>query len=717
MVSLAALPLIMLPITNNFISQSKLFFVFLIALITGALFFLQALKKQSWKIILSPASVPFLFFGISSAASTFFTNQYPVQALLGMGGIYLSTSIIVLLGGSLFSLSKKQANHLINTLAICAGILSISQLLQLIGFGPSRLINQLTGLNLPNNLLFNLAGSSFIALQFFLISLIGSIAQIIKSKAVSNLHIITIPLMLFGLGLAAWAILPGKESSITLPPFTANWSVMLDSIRAPRAALIGQGPEAYSTTYTRFKPQWVNGQNYWQINFGASSNHPMTLVVTMGFLGLAAWIVVATRFINKKTLSAIKTDPILTMIIASFVLQLLLPANVVMLSLQAILIAFWVSSHAKDFPTLKLEALSMTISTKKDFQLLETKPKNWLIRAINVAFLGGIAYLTLLTGKAYASFYRMHQANLALAENKAVAVYDNHRIARNLNVYSDSIRRSYAATNMQIAIALSNKADTTDEEKQQVSTLIQQAINEARNATALDINNTQNWLVLAQIYQNLIGSTEEADQWAVNSYVKAIETDPSNPFTRINLGVLFLDQQQLEQAISILQQAINIKPDIPTGYYQLSRALITLKRYVEAKQALEQTLSLLAADSEDYVAVNKQLEEIKPLAEEQAKAAAEAQAKQAQAAQQQGQTVPQGAIDQQGAGTNKTGIDQTGIDQFSQIAPSEEQMPETTSQLGAELDSLTEQNLQDPSSNLGENNQEELELSEDVEFE
>ena len=106
MASLVILPLIMLPITNNFIIQSKTFFIFAVALITGIIFFLKALKNQSWKLILSPASLPLLIFALSSAASTFFTNKYPVKALLGMGGIYLSASIIALLGGSLFSLSK-----------------------------------------------------------------------------------------------------------------------------------------------------------------------------------------------------------------------------------------------------------------------------------------------------------------------------------------------------------------------------------------------------------------------------------------------------------------------------------------------------------------------------------------------------------------------------------------------------------------------------------
>lgn len=673
------LPLIALPFTNDFLGHSKIFFLFAIAIISLISYFLQAIKKRSWTLVLSPITIPVLFFAIISLASSFFTNLYPVKALLGMGGVYLASSIIILIGGSLFTPSKKTTDHLINSLILSAVVLGITQLLQLLGFGPSRLINQLFNLDLPNNLIFNLAGSSFVAGQIILVALVGAVSQIFKNKQISNLHIVGIPLLLFGLGLSVWSVLPGKETSIILPPFSANWSVLLDSIRSPRAALIGQGPENYIYTYARLRPLWVNGQDYWQSNFAVGPNFPMTLVVSMGFLGLIAWLLVFLKFVNKNTIKNAKNDPIFAMIIAIFLLQLFMPTNVIMLGLQAILLAFWSALQAYNFPVLKLEALSMTISIQKNLQQLEKKPSNWLITLVNVIFLGGVFYLSFLVGKAYASFYRLQQANIALANNDAVGVYDNQRIARELNPYIDSIQSSYAFTNMQIALALSEKTDITDEEKEQASILIQQALDSARNATVLEPNNSQNWLILAQIYRNLIGSIEGADQWTVNSFVRAIESNPNDPFLRIELAILLANQNQVQEAGNILQQAIEIKPDIPTGYYQLAQLFVANNNYLQAQQLLQRTLSLLPVDSDDYIAVSKQLEEVEPLAKQQEKELNE---------QQQ--------LNANGGDLNN----QQGADQSSTIP--------------TKLNSLTEQSIQNPADTLRQEEQTQLQLNENI---
>jgi len=93
-----------------------------------------------------------------------------------------------------------------------------------------------------------------------------------------------------------WSLLPSQEAAITLPPLSSSWSVALDSLRVPKAALIGQGPEAYATTFARYKPTWLNGEEYWQYNFGSAMGLPLTFIVQLGFLGVAAWMILAARF-------------------------------------------------------------------------------------------------------------------------------------------------------------------------------------------------------------------------------------------------------------------------------------------------------------------------------------------------------------------------------------------------------------------------------------
>ncbi len=171
--------------------------------------------------------------------------------------------------------------------------------------------------------------------------------------------------------------------------------------------------------------------------------------------------------------------------------------------------------------------------------------------------------------------------------------------------------------------------------------------------------------MLSQIYQELIGSVEEADQWAVNAYVNAIQTDPADPLLRIQLGNILLQQEQLQQAANLFSQAIELKPDLAASYFYLGQVQQMAQDPIGAKTSWQQALALLEVDSEDYTMLQGLLEELEPLVEQ-----AEAQL----AAQQEGGA--QQFVDEDG------------------MPISGEDMPQGTSPLGQQLPSLTDQNIE-----------------------
>jgi len=260
---------------------------FFAALLIAFIFTVATFTKKAWEIVVSPLTLPLVLFGVVAIASTFFTNQYPVQAVLGMGGVFISTVLIAILGGTL--MIRKKAEIFPKVLGISAAIVSISSFLQLAGWGPSKVINQVFGFSLPNNMVFNITGSAFVAAQVMAIALVGLVAKVVISKKLTTVNAILIPLVTLGLALNVWAVLPGQPASVIIPPVNSAWTITLDSIRTPRSAIIGHGPESYPSIYSRFKPNWVNGEEYWQFNFGSAANTPFTLIVTMGFLGVIAW--------------------------------------------------------------------------------------------------------------------------------------------------------------------------------------------------------------------------------------------------------------------------------------------------------------------------------------------------------------------------------------------------------------------------------------------
>lgn len=603
--------LLIAPITDNFIEHSKYYVLVFGALLVMSLFVYKAFSQRAVRIALSPVTGVLFLFALSTIASTFFTSNYPVENLMGLGGIFISTSLIAIFGGSI--LPRDIATKFLYTLTVSSVVITVLSFMQMAGFGPAQLINSIMGITLPTSLAFNVAGSAFIALQVVGLTLLAVIVQIITTKKLDKFFAVTLPILVIGTGLYAWSLLPGKETALVLPSFPASWSVMLDTIRAPKSALIGAGMSSYSSAYQVFKPIWVNGTDNWAVTFTQAASMPLTIVTTMGALGLIAWVLVifkSLRF-HKTLLSGSKAISIF--IIFSFLLNLVLPFNTVMLTLQAIAIACLVANEKHRLPLLQMQALKIKMLNKPETLSAKSQSFNivsYVGTGLAMVLILGVGYLAARSLQAHAL---MAQSSVAITNNQAVQAYELQQKAVTLNPYFDVFRRRYAATSALIAIALSNKADITETEKQQVSALLQQSVSEARAATTLDALESQNWANLAQIYNNLVGVSEDAVNWAIQSYVTSIETNPNDPLLRLELAAVFVAQEQFEQALGIYDQAINIKPDLPVSHYRKGEALVmmnTPEALREARTAFQRALVLLPVNSEDYILVNSKIEEL-----------------------------------------------------------------------------------------------------------
>ncbi len=613
---LAATVLLVIPATDNFLFQSKTFVLFFGTLTLTILFLIYAWLRKSFEFVISPFTTGVIAFGLASIAATFFTQNYPVENLLGFGGVYIAGTLLVLVAGTL--LPKDSVKFVVSTLAISNAVLVISQLAQLIGFGPAHMINQLMGLQLPTNLVFNLAGSPLVALELIALTLLAMIISVVSTKFIPKLFVITAPILLVGLILNIWAMLPGKAAPLSLPSFTASWSVALDTIRSPRAALIGSGPASYQNSYLQFKPLWVNNTQNWNLPFSQAADLPLTLIATTGFLGLFSWV-----FLNIKVVSASRTimtegRGVIALFIGSSVIMLLVPATVALLTVQAISLAALIALHREKYSHITITPLKVNLYKRIASIVQGETPHSNALFNISIGLLMlALLYSTFLTGRAYAAHVQLFRSDLATAKDDAVAVYELQQSAYKLNPYLDIIRRRYATTNLLIAIALSNKADVTEAEKAQIGELLQQAIREARSATVLDPTDAQNWQVLAQIYQNMIGVTEDAPEWTVQSYVQAIQLNPNDPGLRLSLGGVFMNAKEYQQAAGVFSQAVQIKPDYAASYFQLARSLAQLNQLTEAKAAYQQVLALIPANTDEFTLVTKELEDLEKLIAEQ----------------------------------------------------------------------------------------------------
>lgn len=113
--------------------------------------------------------------------------------------------------------------------------------------------------------------------------------------------------------------------------------------------------------------------------------------------------------------------------------------------------------------------------------------------------------------------------------------------------YRSDFYRIFSQVNLALATNLVNSqadAPTVNEEVQQaIIQQLQQAINSSRQAVIFGPQSSLNWRQLGQVYRNLIGVGENAEQFAIASYNQAIALEPNNPALRIELGEYIISLQ------------------------------------------------------------------------------------------------------------------------------------------------------------------------------
>ena len=650
------------PLTENMIDDTKLYLLFLTAIVLGVLFAIAVIRRGAIELILSKLTYAVIGFVAAITASTLFTSPYPVKALLSFGGVFIAAGAIVLFASPL--LVKHSKSIWFNTFAISTLVLVISSFLELMGIGPSRLLPLFGPFSAPAMpVLFNLSGSILNALQICVIGVVGIFATWLATKKAQPIQLVSVVVMLLGIMLYGYYLLPGK-SNMQLPSYGASWSIALDSVRDPRGALIGAGTGAYQAKYQQFKPFWVNATPQWGTIFSAGANMPLTLLTISGFIGLITWLSIAIVVFIEARKASSEEAPILAMLLATFVLQFIFPPNVVVIAIQAFLLALFIASKRENYGVLHFSFFHAKVHRVTQMLPGRQSEPRWplyLTSGVMLVLLALSAYY--LTRFYIASFYSLAAAK-SFQANDALGVYNNQQKAIAFNPYFDIYRRRYAITSAGIAEILAQKTDKTAQDNTTISELVQQAVREGQAAVALDPTDAQNYSLLASIYQRLIGGVDGAETFAEQYYVQSINLFPSAPELYVSLAGIYIRQEKWDRAVSVLNQALQVKSDYANTFFNLGFALEKLNAFAEAKAAYERTLTFVQdPNSEDYVALTKKIEELKKLVEEQQAAA------QRQAASDPARTAPTAPA---GANsTNPSAVELNLNNQNQQVAPQE----------------------------------------------
>jgi len=389
----------------------------------------------------------------------------------------------------------------------------------------------------------------------------------------------------------------GKTLSLNylLPNF--GWQIAVEGFKSLRVALLGVGPGNFLSAFSRFRPVGLNNTSDWAIKFTANSNQYLNLLSTVGILGLAAYLGLFVLALRRTNFKGSLINKVLYICLASsFIIQLVFNANLLVLMVTFILLGL-------------IQAGKSTAENEKEYQFkVKSQSKTWSIA-------GAIALLSLFLiywqGRIWLADYYFGQSLNAAQENKGAETYNLQIKAIRFNPFAEIYRIAYSNTNFALANSLSTKKDLTDQDKANISQLLSQAIQEAKIATTLNPDISNNWLNLAVLYRNLTNAVKGSEDWAAASYVQAIKTDPTNPLIRLDFGGLFYGLEAYDQAINQFTQAVNLKPDFANGYYNLAAAYKAKEDWVNAYTSMQRVLNLIPAESPDFEKVQSELQELK----------------------------------------------------------------------------------------------------------
>ncbi len=388
---------------------------------------------------------------------------------------------------------------------------------------------------------------------------------------------------------------------------TSSWVIAVEAFK--NKAIFGMGIGNFIEAFNSYRPVSFNLTKYWSASFSGASMGILQIWTELGIVGL-----ILTFYLVAMVLKLKGTKKFLNLVLF-LAICLFLPLNLV-----TVFLLVWILSNG-------------VVESKETKLILNVGEKgfNAMPYILGVLILIGVGYSGFLTTKIFLGEIYMRKSLVAASNNDGTTTYNlQNKVITSFNAKVPAYRRTFSQVNLSLASALLSNENINDEDKQKASTLVQQAVSEAKVAIALNQKDPIYWYNLAGIYKSLVGYVDGAADWSYQAYQQTVALDAANPVYYLDLGGLLYASNQYESAERAFEQAVTVKTDYANAWYNWAYAAKQQNKLSAAVTRLEQALKLVTADSTDYDAAAKELEtwkaELAKLVEQQ-KAAAEEQQK------------------------------------------------------------------------------------------
>jgi Flp pilus assembly protein TadD len=576
---LVIVPIFFLPFTQDFYETNKWYV--LVGASIGALLLwsLNALAQKKATIALGPRFWAPLGVAAAGLLSLLIVSPNKVEAILSLFGpaLFLGASLLLLIVAHERTVSGI-LRSLLPQAIVLLGLLALLQLTGVVG----RMFPSVSWLADP---LWTPAGGSLTLLALSLLTLPFLVEDGLKAHKQNHQASVLLygieTVLVIAAAAATLAIAWGKFATLFLP-LSAGWQIMLEALKRFPATLVGVGPENFLSAFSAGKPTLLNMTPIWNTRFLASATTALHMGTTIGLIGLAAFVFFLITLAPRALRSALDWARL-----GAIVVLLLTPPSIAVF-VFCIALLFLAEDHKK--------VVHLSSYTSVTFGLLG------LLAA---------AVLGFFLVRAWRAEHTYFRAYLTRQQTDGGTIQRTGQQAIRLNPYVAKYHEAYAQTNLILAAAIARQATSegtlSEEDRQAVTQLISQSVREGKLATQLAPTKVTSWETLARLYQSLIGIADGADAWAIASYQKAIELDPTNPGPRLELGSIYLAQKNIDAAVAHFAIATALKPDLANAHYNLANAFRVNGNIQAARDELLKTQALLTQGTDDYEKIAEEL--------------------------------------------------------------------------------------------------------------
>lgn len=600
------LPIFAVPISPSPFVVSKLAFLSFSVAILLLLRVIRIILQGKFEIKGSHYDLPMLLIAGSYIASTILRTPNKMEALLLPGNTTLVAGSVLLfffINQQKSAVKEKIAQFLVFS-GFAYALISIFSALGLFSKIP-----QIPNMYKSNT--YTPEGGYLPSAMFILIILPISLSLILSGKKITEkvMYGVFSSVMIMSLIFFVFKMLPGKTAYPRFPSFSTGWSIAIDSIK--ESPLLGVGPGNYLTSFNRFRPISYNSTDLWSIKFTTARNFYITVLTETGLLGFFAFSLLLFSFykIFRKDL---KEKQVVNWGFSGISKLISLAGTLVMLFffpptpllLIVLFILFAVNSSTK--------STELNLTTKEsniDNQLAQNAVSRLPAILITLPVVVVLILFFINAPKIVLAEYRFTKSLMAITENDSAKTYKYIVSAIQTNRLVDRYRSVLSQIDLLLANSLAQKQDLTDEDRNNISQLIQQSISESKAAVALNPARSGNWYNLGITYQSIIPFTKGADAFAAQSFSQAIALDPLNPNIRIALGGIYYAAKNYDTAIRVFELAVRAKTDLPNAHYNLAYAYNESGKYDLAIGQMSLVLSLVDNASKDYETAKKALED------------------------------------------------------------------------------------------------------------